>query len=171
MKRVNFAVAFLPLALTGCMTLKPKFIPVGDYGSEETKVTPSVSSPAQIRIIEGLPAGFSWEDKEGYAEYNEELVVEKGFGHTILGYIKVDYPDVGICDTAVSKETVMRELRQGAFSHGANAVVDAHSNVGDHAGWSMFWNPCKYMGERGGYGHGWAVLLEEPKHSSARMEP
>lgn len=165
MKRVNFAVAFLPLALTGCMTLKPKFIPAGDYGSEETHAAPSVNSPAQIQIVEGLPVGFSLEDKEGYAEYNEELVVEKGFGHKVLGYIKVDFPNVGICTTDVAKKTVMQELRQGAFSHGANAVVDAHSNVGDHDWWTRFINPCKYMGERGGYGHGWAVLLEEPKPS------
>ena len=171
MKRLAVAAALLPVALAGCAALKPKFIPVGDYGSSETDAKAPVTSAAEVKTFEDLPAGFALQDKEGYEEYNEELVVEKGFGHKVLGYIKVDYPDVGMCDTAVRKETVLQLLRQGAFSHGGNAVVAAHSNLGDHAGWSMFWNPCKYMGERGGYGNGWAVLLEgqpQPPSSGTR---
>jgi len=158
MRHSRWLVGLLPLVLAGCMTLKPKFIPVG---TEEEKAS-SARSPAEVQLVEALPSGFSYKETTEYDDYDEELFVEPGYRHRVLGYIKVDYPDVGLCDSGVRKKTVLQKLREAAFRHGANAVVDAHSNLGDSCGWTMFWNPCKYMGKRGGYGHGWAVVLEEP---------
>ena len=145
-----FLISLTFVALMGCGgQLKTRFVPAGEYvPNQQAKVSHSVGSAGEVKIYFGPVAGFSLNE--------DELSVEKGFGHTVVGYIKVVY-DKGMCDASeADKNTVVQKLQQAAFAHGANAVVYAHSNLGENPG---FFDVCKYMNKREGYGHGWAVIL------------
>ena len=145
-----FLSSLIFIAVTGCgAQLKSRFVPVGEYVSgQQTKATPLVGAPNEVKVFYG--------PVDGFALIEDELIVEKGFNHRILGYIKVVY-DKGMCDASkADKNTVIQSLRQSAFSHGANAVIYAYSRLTENPG---FWDVCNYMNKKEGYGHGWAVIL------------
>jgi hypothetical protein len=140
--------------LIGCgAQLKPRFVPVGEYVStQQAKISPLVGSPNEVKVFYGPVDGFALKE--------DELIVEKGFNHKVLGHVKVVY-DKGMCDSSkANKYTVIQTLQRTAFSRGANAVIYAYSNLSETPG---FWDVCKYMNKREGYGHGWAVILENSR--------
>jgi hypothetical protein len=148
--RQLFCSSLLLVVLTGCAAqLKSRFVPAGEYVSgQQTNASPSVGSPKEIKVFYGPVEGFTLNE--------DELMVEKGFNHRILGYIKIVY-DKGMCDSGkADKNTVIQALQQSAFSHGANAVLYAHSNLTENPD---FWDVCNYMNKKEGYGHGWAVIV------------
>jgi hypothetical protein len=135
------------LLLAACipMQTKARFDQVGEYRGE-SKAAPITASPDAVKVFYGTsPPGFSLKDNE--------LKVEPGFHHQILGTVKVVY-ESGSCGDGglLSKADVIRLLRESAHAHGANAVIYAHSEPDETPS-------CE--SDDNVFGAGWAVVLSD----------
>lgn len=143
-KDVRLLVAAIgALSLTACgAQLRADFRPSPGAPAAAS----AVASAEKVRIHYGLVDGFALRDNE--------LVVESGFDHRVLGFIEVVY-DHGMCDSSrANKATVEGLLRRAAFERGADAVVLAVNRLKDKGSAR---DVCSILGRP--YGVGWAVVL------------
>jgi hypothetical protein len=148
--RASHVVVFLLL----CSCLNPRtfggrFDHVGEITSSADAAARTIVPNAEaVRVFyETAPAGFSLKDNE--------LRVEAGYEHQVLGVVRV-VPRTGNCvdGGSIAKPEVIRLLRETAYQHGANAVIYAMS-VPDE-------QPRCTLDQ---VGSGWAVVLREAKPS------
>ena len=139
--------------VSGChpaLSFKTRFDAIGEYDGASS-ARPILGSPDEIRLFyESSPGGFSLKENE--------LKVERGHNHEILGFIQVMY-GYGFIDSGdADKKTIIRELKKRAFSEGANAVIYVQSvlpeNASAHDRLRVAW--------RRPWGTGWAVVLGNP---------
>jgi hypothetical protein len=163
--RVLVVAAGLACALTGgCgseVTLKARYDAIGKVGSAATPA-PSVS-PEAVEVYYGS-------SPEGFSLAANELTVEEGYTHRVLGPIHVSidklvYGGSSCKELKVGKDTVLDELRKAAAKQGANAVIYASSKFPDADEYGDHDNPCEAAfrvemedGQRN-VGYGWAVIV------------
>jgi hypothetical protein len=150
MKGFFVAVVFVlwSTQLVGCNAIKmhAELTPVGALDLPRSQV-PIVPSAADVQVFySSAPAGFTLR--------NNELQVETGYGHRIVGIIKLQRDQGGRTCTLIQRDA-MEALRQGAYLNGGNAVVYATSTLGQAD------NPtaCMQAAKISDFGSGWAVVL------------
>jgi len=153
-------------AATGCfakpLRLRAEYTPVGPVG-QTRPVRADVTTLSDVVVYyKSAPAGFTLRENE--------LKVEPGFHHIILGELVVARRD-GAC--YVPQETistpqgrryrytnqrdVLDTLRQKAYVIGANAVVYAYSSLKQKSDKGDACEPLRLPGLE--YGGGWAVIV------------
>jgi hypothetical protein len=148
--RLLAASAALALAaLAGCATpLRSRF---DGYGNVDvaSRAAPSVGAAAQVQVFYGTaPAGFSLRDNE--------LEVEAGHDHQILGTVQV-LRDEGYCGVSQrTKQEVIATLREVAYANGGNAVIYVTSRISAQATPRQV---CEEIRDHLDIGSGWVVVL------------
>ncbi|MEO0461435.1 MAG: hypothetical protein AAF219_11375 [Myxococcota bacterium] len=135
----------------GAAQLDSHFQAYGELGAAKPS-GPSVAAAEDVRVFMGMaPDGFSLRENE--------LTVEEGYGHEVLGRVFATR-GLGLCDVGdISPELVGEALRSAAFPTGANAVIYAQSDVAESASGA---EQCQIIRNNGGrVGSGWAVQLKE----------
>ena len=155
--RIIHLAALVALALcAGCpMHTKTRFDTIGEYHGQ-TKATPITASPEEVKIFYGTsPPGFSLKENE--------LKVEPGYGHRILGTVKVVW-ESGSCGDGgkLTKADVISKLRESAHANGANAVIYVHSAPDESPS-------CRQDDET--FGAGWAVVLSDAAPAAPPAPP
>ena len=152
--RVAAALA-VGLGLTACnlsVIMRGTFEPVGEIGALPSGGEPL--EPEEVRVFAATaPDGFTLRDNE--------LEVEEGYGHRVLGIVRAIYRR-GNClhGGPTSSRDVYSVLQEAAAAEGADAVIYATSRIPPDA------TPTDICQADGDYGQGWAVLL-----GSAPSEP
>lgn len=146
----TLVAAVLLSACFGPMKFRTRFDPVGQNTGATSK--PSVQSPADVSVyFANSPDGFTLRENE--------LTVENGYDHRIMGRLTVLYVE-GFCDVdpPPSREVIEAELQRRARNVGANAVIYAWSFYPTASEYSEDYEPCdlgrpisKIVGK------GWAV--------------
>lgn len=163
--RATVLVALIATAV-GCFTqpirLRAEYTPMGPVG-ETQPVRTEARSPDNVRVwYKTSPDGFTLGENE--------LQVEAGFQHIILGEIIVVRQD-GYCDLPLetvntpdgrryrytNQRDVLAALRQKASLIGANAVVYAYSNLKQKSERFDACQPLRRPDQE--YGGGWAVIV------------
>lgn len=146
------ALVLLAGAASGCSSISVRgaFTPVGVYGQSQD-ATRSLDSVEDVKVYyKSAPDGFTLT--------NNEVEVEDGYGHTILGDIKVIY-ESGFCDQGhIDQATIIRIMQETAHEKGANAVIFANSKLSQNPTRSRV---CGVAKQGGTFGWGWAVRLNE----------
>jgi hypothetical protein len=152
-----FAIA---VATTACvpLTLRAEHRPVG-LGMPRT-AKPSVASPDQVLVFhQNAPDGFTLRENE--------LKVEAGYAHLILGTVEVHYAS-GYCHVVDdympnADFAVQRIVREQAFRSGANAnaVIYFESALRPNAPALDLTELCKSRNHVGSaaYATGWFVVV------------
>ncbi len=139
------------------------------YGLQEGgKLEPIVSSEDDIKLYIGSsPSGFTLKDNE--------LEVEEGYNHKIIGRIKGhtgNFEEDGqkyyghTCRRSKKNgsNTVYMWLKKAAYKGGANAIIFAYSTLPEEiTGGSA----CYLAITNDDFGGGWAVVLAEKEKDSA----
>lgn len=107
---------------------------------------------------------------EGFTLRENELKVEKGYKHQILGRISVRIT-VGSCNIKpyATKSNVIHALKEQAAKVGANAIIYAWSALPDEISDSPFGinGACEHIkiarNQGPNIGSGWAVILHPGK--------
>lgn len=152
-------LALVLALLSGCfaVSLKARYDATGELGSHRDSA-PTVEADDVRVFYDSAPAGFSLAENE--------LKVEVGYQHSILGKVRVTFGE-GSCamEPYVSKDRVIGTLQEAAASAGANALIYATSTIPN--GLSGPFGPdgaCTALEEarRQGpnLGFGWAVVLQ-----------
>jgi hypothetical protein len=138
--------------LAGCgETLRARFEAFGNIDAARS-AGPAVSSAGDVEVFYATaPAGFSLRDNE--------LTVEPGHNHRILGSVRVLRSPGPCASTEFTKRDVLEHMRTGAFDNGGNAVVYAQSRIADDATPEERCNA--FEGELE-VGAGWVVVVVEP---------
>ncbi len=156
-------ISFIPI---GCgFALKPlkmqaKFKEVGEIRSAE-KIVFAVDKAEDVKIFYGnSPDGFSLKENE--------LKVEDGFGHRILGTVEIRYKD-GTCHkndqfSEKPRSDFFRLMRQRAFEKGASALIYVSSELAGDDDLDEFRKLCNSRAYSGvqmefSYAIGWAVVV------------
>jgi len=130
------------------LALKNRFDHTGEY-TGTASATPIVGTAEEVKVFyASAPPGFTLRENE--------LKVEPGYTHRILGTVRTRYTD-GDCRLG-TKADVVRSLREAAFANGGNAVIYVHSALGDAP--TAADEMCLAPGEED-YGGGWVVVLED----------
>jgi hypothetical protein len=147
-------VACVPPPLVTPLVVRGRFDAYGDYDASRA-VEPAVEYTDDIKIFYGTaPDGFSAGERD--------LKVADGYGHRVLGTVRVVRSE-GVCAKGIfRKRDVIDAMRVAAFERGGNAVIYATSNVSDEPS-----NVCGEVAGRADYGGGWIVLLGEPEAAEA----
>jgi hypothetical protein len=145
--------------LSGCsaVALKARYDATGELG-HSAPAAASVKAEDVRVFYDSAPAGFSLKDNE--------LKVEEGYQHKILGKVRVSSGG-GSCDVQpyVTKKAILSALRERAAREGANAVIYTSSSVPDGID-SAYGSDgaCSALAtarRRGpDLGFGWAVVLQ-----------
>jgi hypothetical protein len=146
----------LATGLSACaMTMRTRFDRYGNVDSQE-EPRQAVATPADVEVFYGTsPGGFSLRDNE--------LKVEAGYHHRILGTAVVVQAG-GKCGKGdAAKKDVIDQLRQAAFERGGNAVIYAISYLSDEP----VDEDCKVVRARGSLGSGWVVLVDHDAEPDA----
>lgn len=126
---------FALLGLTGCgalgVTVKAKLDRAGVVGAEQAR---PATDPKDVQV-------FLLSGPEGFTLADNELGVEEGYAHEVIGLVKVVTDDGGFCDvgplvTAVEergRDAILDLMRERAARAGANAVIYATSELGEDA--------------------------------------
>jgi hypothetical protein len=139
----------LVLSLGACVgmrtTIKAEFTPIGIVGNGSAAAT-IVASASEVQVFyASSPAGFSLRENE--------LTVEPGYGHRILGIVKLQLRQNGAC--WLTQKDALSSLQRGAYLSGANAVVYATSPLAQTANETS----CLNAAQESNFGSGWAVVL------------
>ncbi len=139
-----------------------RFDAYGEYDASRTSA-PIVATPQDVRVFYGTgPDGFSLRENE--------LKAEPGFGHRILGTVKLvdidgacainDYApsETGLTPASLTfdKKHVVTELRTKAREAGGNAIIYVHSEVPDVADGQQ---TCAAVKRGEALGSAWVVVL------------
>jgi hypothetical protein len=117
---------------------------------------PSVGSAGQVQVFYGTaPAGFSLRDNE--------LEVEDGHNHRILGTVQV-LRDESCVGSRRTKKDVIATLREVSYANGGNAVIYATSRISEQPEPGTV---CDEIGDHPDIGGGWVVVLGEPDPAPA----
>jgi hypothetical protein len=140
------AGAALLAACSAPLQVRGRFDTYGDVDAGGS--APAVSAEP-VKVYYGTaPAGFTLRDNE--------LKVEDGFAHRILGTVRVVW-DAGNCDHGgFSKKDVVEAMRRTAKERGGNAVIYASSHISDEPRYV-----CGEVWGKDDYGGGWVVVLAE----------
>jgi hypothetical protein len=138
------AGAALLAACSAPLQVRGRFDTYGDVDAGGS--APAVSAEP-VKVYYGTaPAGFTLRDNE--------LKVEDGFAHRILGTVRVVW-DKGNCDQgSFSKKDVVEAMRRTARERGGNAVIYASSHISDEPRYV-----CGEIWGKDDYGGGWVVVL------------
>jgi hypothetical protein len=168
------ACAYVPPPAT-----RGRFDAYGEYDPDR-RVSASVVKAVDVRVFYGTaPAGFSLRDNE--------LTVEPGFGHRILGTVRVEWTGERACwgyrDTydkrttmPVTKPKAIEQMKAIAASQGGDAIIYVSSRISDEP---LDGEVCSLLreGHRGDLAAGWVVALvaqpaaTEPAAASATVLP
>jgi hypothetical protein len=145
--RSHVASALLVCALAACGSTRTRFDAYGRVGGGATS-GPRAPSVDAVEVYYGTaPDGFSLRDNE--------LTVEPGYDHRILGVAQVIAE--GPCTSSeIDKVKVLEQLQRSAYDHGGTAVIYAHSNVSDTPVPSQ---RCEEIKGKDNVGSGWVVVL------------
>jgi hypothetical protein len=146
------ALSLAVAALSGCAApLRSRFDGYGNVDAAPGAAR-SVGAAAQVQVFYGTaPDGFSLRDNE--------LKVEGGHGHRILGTVQV-LRDEGHCGVSRrTKQEVITTLREVAHANGGNAVIYAASRISAHATPGQV---CDEIEDHLDIGSGWVVVLGAP---------
>ena len=152
----SLLAASITLSLTACatgpmpgaMTARGRFDNYGDVDAHAAS-GPAVASPDQVKVFYGTaPAGFTLRENE--------LKVEPGFNHRIVGTVHAVW-NAGACwEGEFTKKDVIAVLRSTAQQAGGNAVIYATSAVSDSTE-----HVCdEIQGKGGDFGSGWVVVVD-----------
>jgi hypothetical protein len=148
--RLLAASAALALAaLAGCSTpLRSRFDGYGNVDAS-SRAAPAVGAAAHVQVFYGTaPDGFSLRDNE--------LKVDGGHDHRILGTVQV-LRDDGHCGVSQrTKQEVIAALREVAYANGGNAVIYATSRISAQATPRQV---CEEIEDHLDIGSGWVVVL------------
>jgi hypothetical protein len=136
---------------TGCaLKIQSYFEPVGKLSAGRL-ATPIVGTPDKIELyLRSSPDGFSLAENE--------LSVEKGFEHAVLGLIRVGYGS-GPCNVGnLGRQDLLNALQQKGYDVGANAVVYAHTEWTDG---TKKHQRCTPGDMDPTYASGWAVIVSK----------
>lgn len=131
---------------------------------------PNAATPDRVLIFhDAAPPGFTLRENE--------LKVEPGFAHRILGTVEVSR-ERGVCQQPERKQWVAETIRlmaqQEAFAAGANALIYYVSDVPPRATPEQFTDICiakHSSAARRWFAHGWAVILVESPPANAPHPP
>jgi hypothetical protein len=144
-------IAFLSLSLVGCsgLSLQARYDAYGVYGAKSAVAEKRAKSADEVAVFIGTsPEGFTLRDNE--------LAVESGYDHQILGQVKV-IRDGGLCDVGVTnKDGVIKAIQRKAWDVGGSAVVYAHSELPDDP---TYGEACRILANAKDFGGGWVVVL------------
>ena len=150
---MRLALVLCALFANACVStieLNAEYTPVGAQGTAHRE-QPTVASPHEVRVYyKSSPPGFTLGENE--------LEVEPGFDHRILGELKVRGDGtVNDCggEGSPGQKDVFAKLQAVAHAVGANAVIYAYSEV---AQTGRFMD-CRNALERNEFGGGWAVVV------------
>ena len=151
--RLSIALALVSTTVltAGCATplsTRARFDTYGEYGSAQ-KAEPTAAGPDQVRVFMGTaPDGFSLRENE--------LKVEPGFGHRILGRVRVVYK-TGYCwDGGATQRDVVAQMKAEAYQHGGDAIIYALSAIETSPTPGEL---CQSIRDRDDLGAGWVVVL------------
>jgi hypothetical protein len=147
------------LGANACAPLRVKtyYEPVGRLGSGQPTSTPIVDTWRDVGVyMRSAPRGFTLTDNE--------VAVEAGFGHRVLGFLRVTY-DTGYCDLGeLGQKDLIRSLQERGHTAGANAVIyvqtlwtEGTTGIGRCTGVER--NPT--------YASGWAVVAADEGSAAA----
>lgn len=171
MKKV--ILCLLLLSLISCSTSRiyhAEFNPVGRLGKENKNII-TLNNPDEVAIyIKSSPEGFTLKENE--------LQIEDGYDHTIIGEININkttyspeskrrmllwgIPTFGygalfmMRKPKEAKDRTIEALQAKAFEKGANAVIYCVINVSNDVT-----NGELTKAHIDGYGYGWAVVVNE----------
>ena len=161
------------VALANCgspLILRADYRPVGL--NTQAAGRPIVPSPAEVLVFhQNAPDGFTLRENE--------LSVEPGFQHRILGPVEVRY-DRGHCNRARDFKAPVKDLewliRHRAHSVGANAVIYYVSELAPGATWRELKDLCMTRAYAGTqhefhYARGWAVVLSDARPPAKAPAP
>ena len=152
----------ITISFLGCIPLQYKtgFNRIGEY-QIKTKKKPIVKTPEEIKVyLNSSPDGFSLKENE--------LKVEPGYKHKILGSLKVKYLN-GSCSTgpnAGKPEVLITILKERAYKEGGNAIIYTYNHFPDDATQSDI---CRSISEKRqsrvitdfSFAGGWLVVLSK----------
>jgi hypothetical protein len=124
-------------------TLKAEFTPIGAIWQSSANVSIVNEADAQL-IVQSAPPGFSLRENG--------LKVEPGYGHRIVGVLKVREAHSGA--RSLLQRDALTSLRRGAFSNAANAVVDAYTPLAQE---EQEGTACRRARAAADFGSGWAL--------------
>ncbi|MEZ4360473.1 MAG: hypothetical protein R3B48_09845 [Kofleriaceae bacterium] len=158
--RLVIAPLFL-LMVIACtpVTLKPEFTAVGALGNPVAAVAVAANAEAVQVFYASSPAGFTLRENE--------LKVEDGFNHRIIGIVKLRRAAGAFENCNVVQADAIAAMQQGAYTNGANAVVYATSPLATEPDQLI----CQRAFEAGEFGSGWAVVLGGGTPASAPPTP
>jgi hypothetical protein len=164
MRTVGLMMACVLASAAGCRGSDQRTLGRFDgYGDidKQPLATPRVATAEDIKVFYGTaPEGFSLRDNE--------LKVEGGFDHQILGTIVVQWNEDGKrCDwpPLFTKRDVIAQMRVSAHQQGGTAVIYAHSAIPDSPDPDAI---CSGIAEnKASLGNGWVVVLGGPTKAPA----
>lgn len=167
MNAVLTSVCLLSMSCLPPLALRADYKPVG-LSSQQTGA-PTVRGPQDVLLFrQNGPRGFTLRENE--------LSVEPGYGHRILGAIEVRY-DRGACSNVENYQSPAIELerlvRARAFAAGANAVIYYQSDLTTTSPAVELRQLCISRTTRQtqrelSYAYGWAVVISDsPKAPAA----
>ncbi len=111
-------VSLLLLLAGGCaLRVKAVFEPTGLHGATASR-SRIVTSPAEVQV-------FIRTSPDGFTLANNELEVQNGYSHKILGTVTVKY-DGGECNFGpAGRRDLIAAMQESAWSAGGNAVIYA----------------------------------------------
>jgi hypothetical protein len=127
----NFLLLAVLISACAPLSLKAKFSETGEMGTSGSPPLSDVGEAGQVKVFyASAPDGFSLKDNE--------LKVEPGFRHHILGTVEVKY-NAGACDDVRDlgrpRDYIAELMKRRAHLAGANAVIYAVIDVsGDDDG-------------------------------------
>jgi len=153
---------------------KGRFDATGEY-HDGARAVPVVAKPEDVRVFYGsAPDGFTLRDNE--------LRVEPGYTHRIVGTAKV-IPGPVHCDHEADdtanpggygKRQVLAQLRTTAYENGGNAIIYAESYVANNPSPRDGANRrerCDALKRYGRYGSAWVVVLGDAPAAPAVSDP
>jgi hypothetical protein len=135
----------------GCatpLTTRARFDTYGEYGAAK-RTEPTAAGPDQVRVFMGTaPDGFSLRENE--------LKVEPGFDHHVLGRVRVVYK-TGYCwDGGATQRDVIAQMKAEAYHQGGDAIIYALSAIETSPTPGEL---CQSIRDREDLGAGWVVVL------------
>jgi hypothetical protein len=147
MKAIVLVATLFCASCFPAVTLKPEYTAM-DLTHQPQVSGQLVKAAPEVKVFyASSPAGFSLRDNE--------LKVEPGYSHRILGVLKVRR-EGGVACSAVQ-----------AYANGANAVVYATTQLPKEQDNAV----CMHVSEQGEFGAGWAVILSDAAPVSAAPVP
>jgi hypothetical protein len=150
MKKLFIILLLFSLQACSPLNLRTEFNPVGRMDAFQNKPK-AVNSYQDILVyLKSAPEGFTLKENE--------LKIEEGFDHIILGEIKVfiKRPYDAITEIINAKYKTIEELKQAAFEKGANAIIYCVTNISNDPSEAEFKRAVAL-----GFGSGWAVIVQE----------